>query len=232
MPSNAHELIAVRVSDAIVGRQSIRAFQSDRMVNDEQIEQLLSIAGRAPSGSNIQPWHVYVVRGERKERITEACSARYLSGDEGAYEYAYYPREWRQPYIGRRRQTGFGLYGLLGIDRKDDAAVKRYRVQNYQFFGAPVGLFFTIDRDMEQGSWLDYGMFLQSFMLAAREMEMETCAQAAFCPYHDSVMPILAAPAEQMLVCGMSLGYADPDALVNTYRTDRLNAREFMTVLQ
>ena len=172
-----------------------------------------------------------MVRGERKACITEVCSNRFLSGDEGAYEYHYYPKNWREPYIGRRRQTGFGLYGLLGVDRKDTASVKNYRVQNYQFFGAPVGLFFTIDRDMEQGSWLDYGMFLQSFMLAAREAGLESCAQAAFCPYHDSVMPILEAPEGQMLVCGMSLGYADPDALVNTYRTGRLEARDYMTVL-
>ena len=221
----------MRVSDAIIGRQSIRAFLPDQAVSDEQIEALLNVAARAPSGSNIQPWHVYIVREERKSAITEVCSARYLSGDEGAYEYHYYPRAWREPYIGRRRQTGFGLYGLLGVDRKDLASVQQYRVQNYAFFGAPVGLFFTIDRDMEQGSWLDYGMFLQSFMLATREAGMESCAQAAFCPYHDSVMPLLGAPAEQMLVCGMSLGYADPDALVNTYRTPRLEAREFMTVL-
>lgn len=221
----------MRVSEAIIGRQSIRAFLADRPVSDEQIELLLNVAGRAPSGSNIQPWQVYVVRGERKACITEVCSNRFLSGDEGAYEYHYYPKNWREPYIGRRRQTGFGLYGLLGVDRKDTASVQNYRVQNYQFFGAPVGLFFTIDRDMEQGSWLDYGMFLQSFMLAAREAGLESCAQAAFCPYHDSVMPILEAPEGQMLVCGMSLGYADPDALVNTYRTGRLEARDYMTVL-
>ena len=221
----------MRVSDAITGRQSIRAFLSEKAVTDEQIEGLLNVAARAPSGSNIQPWHVYVVRGERKAAITEACSARFLNGDDGAYEYHYYPRAWREPYIGRRRQTGFGLYGLLGVDRHDVASVQGYRVQNYQFFGAPVGLFFTIDRDMEQGSWLDYGMFLQSFMLAAREEGLESCAQAAFCPYYDSVMPLLGAPEEQMLVCGMSLGYADPDALINTYRTPRLDARDFMTVL-
>lgn len=221
----------MRVSDAITGRQSIRAFLSDKTVSDEQVASLLNVAARAPSGSNIQPWHVYVVRGERKAAITQACSARFLNGDEGAYEYHYYPRAWREPYIGRRRQTGFGLYGLLGVDRQDVASVQGYRVQNYQFFGAPVGLFFTIDRDMEQGSWLDYGMFLQSFMLAAREAGLESCAQAAFCPYHDSVMPLLGAPDEQMLVCGMSLGYADPNALINTYRTPRLDARDFMTVL-
>ena len=214
----------MRVSEAIVGRQSIRSFLPDKPVSDKQIQSLLSVAGRAPSGSNIQPWHVYVVRGEPKARITDACEARYLSGDEGEYEYHYYPRAWREPYIGRRRQTGFGLYGLLGIERKDIEAVQRYRVQNYQFFGAPVGLFFTIDRDMEQGSWLDYGMFLQSFMLAAREVGLESCAQAAFCSYYDSVMPILGAPDEQMLVCGMSLGYADHHLFGNDHPLDLIGA--------
>ena len=220
----------MRVSEAIVGRQSIRAFLPDKPVSDEQIESLLSVAGRAPSGSNIQPWHVYVVRGETKARITDACEARYLSGDEGEYEYHYYPRAWREPYIGRRRQTGFGLYGLLGIDRRTP---KRCRISRPELpvFRCAGRAFFTIDRDMEQGSWLDYGMFLQSFMLAAREAGMESRAQAAFCSYHDSVMPILGATDEQMLVCGMSLGYADPDALVNSYRTERLDAAEFMTVL-
>ena len=153
----------MRVSEAIVGRQSIRAFLSDKPVTDDQIKALLNIAGRAPSGSNIQPWHVYVVRGETKARITDACEARYLSGDEGEYEYHYYPRAWREPYIGRRRQTGFGLYGLLGIDRKDTEAVQGYRVQNYQFFGAPVGLFFTIDINSGESF-----LFTNIFMTATR----------------------------------------------------------------
>jgi len=216
---------------AITGRQSIRAFDADRPVSDEQIRSLLAVAGRAPSGSNIQPWQIFVVRGQRKQRITDACSERYLSGDEGVAEYHYYPQHWRAPYIDRRRETGFGLYGLLGIERRDAAAVQAYRVQNYQFFGAPVALFFTIDRDMELGSWLDYGMFLQSLMVAARADGLETCPQAAFCPYYDSVMPLLNAPDEQMLVCAISLGYAQPDALINSYRTGRLAVDEFTTFL-
>jgi nitroreductase len=217
------------VFTAISGRRSIRAFDGDRGVSEQQLRELLSVAARAPSGSNIQPWHVYVVTGARKAAITEACEARFLSGDEGCSEYHYYPQVWRQPYIGRRRETGFGLYGLLGIERHDEEAVRAYRVQNYQFFGAPVGLFFTIDRDMEQGSWLDYGMFLQSLMIAARAAGLETCPQAAFCPYHDSVMPLLNAPTEQMLVCGMSLGYAQPEAMINAYETGRLHVDEFTT---
>ena len=217
------------VSQAIEGRQSIRSFDARRDVAGTLITSILGTASRAPSGSNIQPWHVYVVTGAAKNRITEACTARYLSGDEGESEYHYYPQAWRQPYIGRRRQTGFGLYGLLGIDKADIAAVQEYRVTNYQFFGAPVGLFFTIDRDMELGSWLDYGMFIQSVILSARGAGLETCAQAAFCPYYDSVMPLLGAPDEQMLVCGMSLGYPLSEAVINSYRTERIPVEAFTT---
>ncbi len=217
----------IDVHAAIEGRQSIRAFDSDRTVDDDIIRQILTVAGRAPSGSNIQPWQVWVVKGDLKKRISDACEARFLAGDEGQGEYHYYPQHWRQPYLGRRRETGFGLYGLLGIDRKDEEAVKAYRVRNYRFFDAPVGLFFTIDRDMELGSWLDYGMFLQSIMLAARGVGLETCPQAAFCPYYDSIMPLLKAPEEQMLVCGMAMGYALADAPVNRFRTTRLDADAF-----
>ena len=222
----------MNVSEAIEGRQSIRAFDSDREVTREVITSILTTAGRAPSGSNIQPWHVYVVTGAAKNRISDACKARYLSGDEGESEYHYYPQTWRQPYIGRRRQTGFGLYGLLGIDKADTAAVQGYRVTNYEFFGAPMGLFFTIDRDMELGSWVDYGMFLQSIMLSARGAGLETCAQAAFCPYYDSVMPLLKAPVEQMLICGMSMGYPQKEAVINSYRTERLDAKAFTTFVR
>jgi nitroreductase len=222
----------MNVSEAIEGRQSIRAFDSGREVTSDVITSILTTAGRAPSGSNIQPWHVYVVTGAAKNRISDACKARYLSGDEGESEYHYYPQAWRQPYIGRRRQTGFGLYGLLGIDKADTAAVQGYRVTNYEFFGAPMGLFFTIDRDMELGSWVDYGMFLQSIMLSARDAGLETCAQAAFCPYYDTVMPLLKAPVEQMLICGMSMGYPQKEAVINSYRTERLDAKAFTTFVR
>lgn len=219
------------VIDAIEGRQSIRSFDPQRPVGKPVIEAILATAARAPSGSNIQPWHVWVVQGALRQRISDACEKRFLAGDEGEAAYHYYPQEWRQPYLGRRRETGFGLYGLLGINRKDASAVEAYRVRNYRFFDAPVGLFFTIDSDMELGSWLDYGMFLQSIMLAARTHGLETCPQAAFCAYHDSIMPLLGAPDSQMLVCGMSLGYACEDASVNGYRTSRLAVEDYVTFL-
>ena len=211
----------MRVSEAIVGRQSIRAFLSDRPVSNETIEALLNVAGRAPSGSNIQPWQVYVVRGERKSRITEACSARFLAGDEGGYEYYYYPREWRQPYIGRRRQTGFGLYGLLGVDRSDNASVQNYRVQNYQFFGAPVGLFCTVDDNMGPPQWSDLGMILQTIMLLLREQGLDSCAQESWSVYPKTISEFLGLPEHRKVFAGMAIGYANPDSPVNQLTSPR-----------
>ncbi|MCC5863170.1 MAG: nitroreductase [Gammaproteobacteria bacterium] len=220
------------VEEAIVGRQSIRAFQPDREVARETIENILEIAGRAPSGSNIQPWKVWVVTGAARDAIAEACHARHMSGDQGEREYNYYPVDWRDPYLARRRETGWGLYGLLGIEKGDREAMKRQHGRNFLFFDAPVGLFFTIERDLELGSWLDCGMFIQSVMLAARGEGLETCPQAAFCNYHDTVTTLLGVPADQQLICGMSLGYALPEAKVNRFRTTRIEVAEFTTFLE
>lgn len=215
------------VIEAITGRQSIRAFQREKPVPQDVIEAILGAAGRAPSGSNIQPWQVWVATGEKRDAIADACFERHQRGDNGEQEYNYYPVAWREPYIGRRRNTGWGLYGHLGIEKGDKERMSAQHGRNYQFFDAPVALFFTIDRDMELGSWMDYGMFLQSIMLAARGYGLETCAQAAFLKYHDTVMKLIEAPAEQMFVSAMSLGYAEPGARVNGYRTPRLAVSEF-----
>lgn len=216
------------IEQAIVGRQSIRAYL-DKPVPREVLERVLAIAGRAPSGSNIQPWRVYVVEGAAKQALSDEILALHRAGDEGSREYNYYPVTWRDPYLARRRRTGWGLYGLLGIGRENKAAMAEQHRQNYTFFGAPVGLVFAIDRDMELGSWLDTGMFLQSVMLAARGEGLETCPQAAFCPYHDVVQRRLRIPADQQLVCGMAIGYADPAARINSFRTERIATSEFVT---
>ena len=221
----------MNVEEAIVGRQSTRAFDATRPVSRDVIDKLLGIAGRAPSGSNIQPWKVWVVTGKRKEALSAACLERHDRGDPEQREYNYYPVEWRSPYLDRRRACGWGLYGILGITKDEKERMHEQRGQNYAFFGAPVGLFFTIERDLELGSWLDCGMFIQSIMLAARGLGLETCPQAAFCNYYDTVMEQLGAPPEQMLICGMSLGYPDPSAIVNTYRTERMDLDEFVTYL-
>ena len=219
------------IEEAIVGRQSTREFIPDKPVPRDVIEKVLQIAGRAPSGSNIQPWKVWVVTGDARDAIAEACHARHMAGDEGKREYNYYPVSWREPYIGRRRENGWGLYGLLGIEKGDKDKMLLQHGRNYLFFDAPVGLFFTIDRDLELGSWMDAGMFIQSVMLAARGEGLETCPQAAFCRYHDTVTSLLGVPENQMLMCGMSLGYPVSGSLVNKFRTSRINVDDFASFL-
>jgi len=208
------------VLEAMATRRSVRGFLPDP-VPRETIEAILSAAARAPSGSNIQPWHVRVTTGAEKAALTAAVHAAHDAGDKVEREYHYYPRVWREPYYARRRATGWGLYGLLGIGKTDRAAMHRQHGRNYDFFGAPVGLFFSMDRDMEQGSWLDFGMFLQNVMLAARGFDLHTCPQAAWCDFHPIVRAHLGIPDDRILICGMSLGREDRDAVANRLVTAR-----------
>jgi nitroreductase len=217
-----HENLAIRnaVTDAITSRRSTRVFRR-QAVERETIERLLALASRAPSGSNTQPWRVHVLSGAALRRMTDVLSAAFAADKPETADYHYYPQVWRDPYISRRRATGWGLYKLAGVARGDHEAGKRQRSLNYTFFGAPVGLIFTIDNDLEQGSWLDYGMFLQTLMIAARGFGLDTCPQAAIANYPDLVRDELALPATQIVVCGMALGYADTSATTNTLRTGR-----------
>lgn len=216
------------VAEAISGRQSIRAYL-EKPVQREIIARILEIAGRAPSGSNIQPWKVHVLTGAAQQRLIDDLVSRHARGDEGKREYNYYPVKWREPYIGRRRETGWGLYGLLGIGREDKDKMSAQHRQNFTFFGAPAGLIFSMDRDMEPGSWLDAGMFIQSVMIAARGEGLETCPQAAFCQYHDVIRGHLGIGQEQIILCGMAMGYGDPGARINTFRTSRIPLADFVT---
>jgi nitroreductase len=208
---------------AITSRRSIRAFLP-APVPRATVERILAAASRAPSGTNTQPWKVYVLTGEPLQALSRRLVAAYDDPEERARhseEYAYYPTEWVSPYIDRRRKVGWDLYGLLGIAKTDKARMHTQHRRNYQFFGAPVGLMFTIDRIMRQGSWLDYGMFLEGVMVAARAHGLDTCPQAAFTPFHRIVVEAIGAPAAEQLVCGMSLGFADPEAIENTLVTER-----------
>jgi len=217
------------VDQAITSRRSIRAFLPTAVPRAE-IEALLEVASRAPSGSNTQPWKVYVLTGAIRQQLSDAILKVYLNPDEVAShkeEYDYYPREWVAPYVDRRRKVGWDLYALLGLTRENKAGMQAQHGRNYAFFDAPVGLIFTIDRVMEQGSWLDYGMFLENVMVAARGMGLDTCPQAAFMPYHRTIQTMLEIPPGEMLVCGMALGYADPDAVENSLVTERAPARDF-----
>lgn len=212
---------ALAVARALLTRRSVRAFLP-RSVSREIVEAMLSLAARAPSGTNCQPWKVYVCAGETKRSLTEKLlTAHYAGGDEHKEEYRYYPLQWREPYLSRRRTLGWALYGLVGVAKGDRPAMMRQHARNYEFFGAPVGLFFTIDRDLELGSWLDTGMFIENVMIAARVFGLDTCPQAAFNAYHRIIAPHLGIPDGEMLVCGMSLGYADPNAPANALTPER-----------
>jgi nitroreductase len=211
------------VEAAITSRRSIRAFLPTP-VPRETVERILEVASRAPSGTNTQPWKVHVLTGAAKDRLSRAVRAAYDDPAERARhteEYAYYPTEWVSPYVDRRRKVGWDLYGLLGIGKADKARMHEQHGRNYAFFDAPVGLVFTIDRVMQQGSWLDYGMFLQNVMVAARARGLDTCPQAAFTQFHRVIERELALPPSEMVVCGMSLGHADPDAPENRLVTER-----------
>jgi nitroreductase len=218
------------VDAAITSRRSLRAFLPTPVAR-EDIEQILKVAGRAPSGTNTQPWKVYVLQGERKQQLSSAILAAHNDPEQARQhkeEYAYYPREWASPYIDRRRKVGWDLYALLGLTREDKAGMAAQHGKNYEFFGAPVGLIFTIDRIMEQGSWLDYGMFLQSIMVAARARGLDTCPQAAFTQYHRIIAEQLQLPDNETMVCGMALGVADLSKVENSLVTERMALEEFV----
>ena len=222
------------VDTAIITRRSLRAFLPTP-VPRATIEAILEVAARAPSGTNTQPWKVYVLTGEAKAELSRKVAAAYDDPEERAQhseEYAYYPTEWKSPFIDRRRKVGWDLYGLLDIAKTDKARMHAQHRRNYEFFDAPVGLIFTIDRVMRQGSWLDYGMFLQSVMVAARGRGLDTCPQAAFTQFHRIITEHLGAPDSEQVVCGMSLGWADREAIENTLVTEREPVSSFARFLE
>ncbi|HEY4081248.1 MAG TPA: nitroreductase [Burkholderiaceae bacterium] len=211
------------VDTAIETRHSMRAFLP-QTVPRQVIEDILHVAARAPSGTNTQPWQVHVLTGAALERMKTRVQAAYNQAEERALhseEYAYYPTEWISPYIDRRRKVGWDLYGLLGLTKTDKAGMHAQHARNFSFFDAPVGLIFSIDRIMQQGSWLDYGMFLQNIMVAARARGLHTCPQAAWTQFHRLITDELGLGPQQMIVCGMALGHADPAAIENTLVTER-----------
>lgn len=222
------------VDAAITSRRSIRAFLP-KPVSREDIEAILQVAARAPSGTNTQPWKVYVLTGDAKERLSAEILRVHNDpalNKEHVEEYHYYPREWVPPYIDRRRKVGWDLYALLELTRENKAGMHAQHGRNYAFFDAPVGMIFTIDRIMQQGSWLDYGMFLQNIMIAARGRGLDTCPQAAFTQYHKVIAEVLALPSNEMVVCGMALGFADMSKVENTLVTEREPVSSFATFLE
>ena len=199
---------AETIIDAIQSRHSIRAFRPDP-ISDETVRELLELASRAPSGTNTQPWNVHVIRGPVRDQLCDEIEAAFLSNADYSEEYAYAPAHWNEPYQSRRRANGWGLYGVLGIEKGDKDRMKAQHARNFRFFNAPVGMFITIERSLELGSWIDIGLFLQTLMLAARGFGLDTCAQQAFACYHEIIQKRLAISDAEMVVCGVALGVAD-----------------------
>ena len=233
----SHDSAANAVDQAIQSRQSTRDFLPTA-VPRETLTHLLELAARAPSGTNTQPWKVYVLQGASRDVLVEkVCAAgdAIRANPELASQYKeaydYYPEKWVSPFIDRRRENGWGLYGLLGIIKGDKDKMHAQQQRNFTFFDAPVGLMFTLDKVMGRGSLVDYGMFMQNLMVAARGYGLSTCPQAAWNGFANIILPHIGAGPDEMLVCGMSLGYANESALVNTFRTPRVPASDFTTWL-
>ena len=226
------------VDAAITSRMSARAF-TPQPVEKSVLEDILRVASRAPSGTNCQPWRVYVLQGEsRQSLVSQVCAAHDAIranpelATQYSEEYDYYPQQWVSPFIDRRRENGWGLYGLLGIGKADKDKMHLQQQRNYRFFDAPVGLMFTLNRVMGRGSMLDYGAFLQNIMVAARGRGLHTCPQAAWNSFRSIILPHIGAGPDEMLVCGMALGYADTAEVVNTFHTPRVPVQEFTTWLE
>ena len=209
------------VDKAIVTRGSTRAFLSTP-VEPRLIKKILSVAAWAPSGTNMQPWKVIVLSGRARQELSDSICKAFLNGEKNHERgWKYYPDEFFEPYKARRRACGIGLYQTLGIAKGETEKMRQQRARNYKFFDAPVGMIFSIHNDLEIGSWMDFGMFLQNIMVSARGHGLHTCAQAAFSDYHTIIRKHLDIPENETVLCGMAMGYADPDQKVNHYRPMR-----------
>lgn len=221
------------VDHTITSRHSVRAFL-DTPVSTDILKDILTVASRAPSGTNTQPWKVYVLTGKKRDELVQrVCQAQMelyrnpALAEQYKETFAYYPEQWFSPYIDRRRENGWGLYGLLNIQKGEKEKMARQNLRNFELFDAPVGLFFTLHKDLGVGSKMDISMMIQNVMLAAKARGLDTCPQAAWNHFHSIVLDVLGAGEDEELVCGMSLGYADPDHIVNTFITPRVPVEEF-----
>ena len=226
------------VDDVIQSRHSVRAFLNTP-ISTQNIKDILRVASRAPSGTNSQPWKVYVVTGHKRDELVQrVCQAQMdiFQHPEKAADYTetfpYYPEKWLSPFIERRRENGWGLYGLLNIQKGDKEKMARQQMRNFELFDAPVGLFFTVHKSLGIGSKMDISMMIQNVMLAAKARGLDTCPQAAWNQFHRIILETVQAPDDEELVCGMALGYADPTHIVNTFITPRVAVDEFAVFVE
>ena len=222
----------MNVKEAFISRRSVRRFLPDPIPKDK-IKNILECSAFAPSGHNIQPWHVYVVEGKKKEAITNSILESIENGSAKNFkqEFDYYPTEWFEPFISRRRAVGFELYKLLNIKRDDFEARDKQMQENFHFFGAPLGMFITMDIRLAEGTFIDLGMFIQSILVGARGEGLHTCGQVAFTKFHTILSKELEFDENEMLVCGVSMGYEDEDAPENKLRVEKLKHDQFSTFI-
>jgi nitroreductase len=221
---------ATTVSEAVLSRRSCRAFTAQQ-VDLDVVRRLLDVARQAPSGGNLQPWIVHVLCGDSLARFRAMMAPKIESAPlGGTTEYSVYPPNVKEPYRTRRFKVGEDMYGHVGIRREDKAARIRQFARNYDFFGAPVAMFFLIDRTMGPPQWSDLGMFIQTIMLLAREEGLETCPQEAWASWHRDVTEFIGAPPETMLFCGLALGYGDYSSPINRLRSERAALEEVVTI--
>lgn len=228
IPTGTAGAVRLTADEALLTRRSVRAFLA-QPVQRSTVEELLALASRSASGSNIQPWKVHAFSGALRRQISQTILDALDRDGYAKYqrEWNYYPINWREPFLGRRRKIGWDLYSLLGIPKGDFERTEQQRRENYRFFGAPVGMIFTLDQDLEIGSWLDLGIFIGSLTIAARGRGLDTCAQAAFADFHTLIRPLLGIPESQIIICGLALGYADIQAPVNQLATERAPVHDF-----
>lgn len=219
-------MVHMNIFENLKQRKSVRAYL-DKTVAKDTINKILDAARYSPSGVNTQPWQVAVISGEAKKNLQNKIESAFRSGDKGKAEYLYYPTNWIEPYKLRRKECGLLMYKTLQISREDKQRQMGQWAANYRAFDAPVMLLFFLDDQMQTGSYLDYGMFLQSVMLAAVELGLATCPQASIADYPEIIKSELGYPDNKVLLCGMALGYEDKDALVNSYKTSREEVESF-----
>ena len=219
----------MRVSEAVNSRRSMRVFKPDPVAKAD-IEWIIENANRSASNGNLQPWKLYVTMGAARKRLSSAILKAMDDGDNGpGAEYNVYPQEMTPVYDARRKLVGKQLYTLLGVPRGDAAGMLKQFRKNYEFFDAPVGMILSVEKRMGNGQWIDCGIFLDQLMLLAREKGLHTCPQAAFSRYQHVVRRELEIPKDQTVICGLALGYADPDVVPNSLITDRAPIQDFTT---
>jgi len=222
------DILAANATEAaLLSRRSIRGFLPTPVPRGD-VAHLLDVAARAPSGTNMQPWRLVALAGDPLRKFCDGLEAAFRAGEEtSGEERPYYPSPLFEPFLARRRRIGWDLYGLLGIGRGERAKAADHLARNLHFFGAPVGLICLIDRRLEVGSWIDYGMFLQAIATAARARGLDTCAMAIFAEYPNTVRRLLDLPDSDFVLCGMALGAEDTAAPANALRTERVAAERF-----